>query len=96
MIGLMWYLMGMMTIGAIWGYTHIRQSYAVSFIANSGLILSFAALWMCVGWSWASFAEGEPQSGAMGLICFGMPSIILFNVTWKRFIAPAKKIALSN
>lgn len=93
MIGLMWYLMGMMTVGAIWGYVEMSKDYRISKAANLGLVAVFGVLWICIGWSWASFAEGEPQSGAMGLVCFGLPGVILLNLVWKRLIVPAKKQA---
>lgn len=88
MIGLMWYLMGMLTTGAAWWYLSIRRRYQLSVFANLGLLAVFIILWICIGWSWASFAEGEPQSGAMGLVCFGLPGVILFNIVWKKLISP--------
>ncbi|EGR7976689.1 tetrachloroethene dehalogenase [Vibrio vulnificus] len=90
MIALMWYLMGMLTTAALWGYLHVNKHYRLTWISNLALAAVFVILWICIGWSWASFAEGEPQSGAMGLVCFGLPGIILLNLTWKRLIAPNK------
>lgn len=90
MIGLMWYLMGMLTTGALWGYLHINKRYRLTWVSNLSLAAAFGILWICIGWSWASFAEDEAQSGAMGLVCFGLPAIILLNLTWKRLIAPNK------
>ncbi|MFC1503094.1 tetrachloroethene dehalogenase [Pseudomonadota bacterium] len=89
MIGLMWYLMGMATTAALWGYAHLRRNYQLDLKANLGLLSTFGLGWICIGWSWASFAEGEPQSGAMGMICFGLPALIMAVVTWRKFIQPA-------
>ena len=91
MIGLMWYLMGMATTAALWGYVHLRRNYQFDLKANLGVLSTFGLGWTCVGWSWASFAEGEPQSGAMGMICFGLPTLILAVVTWRKLIQPAIK-----
>ncbi|MEH6534121.1 MAG: tetrachloroethene dehalogenase [Photobacterium frigidiphilum] len=91
MIGLMWYLMGMVTTAALWGYAYLRRNYLLDLKANLGLFSTFGLGWICVGWSWASFAEGEPQSGAMGMICFGLPAMIMAVVTWRKFIQPAIK-----
>ena len=91
MIGLMWYLMGMATTAALWGYAYLRRNYLLDLNANLGLLITFGLGWICVGWSWASFAEGEPQSGAMGMICFGLPAMIMAVVTWRKFIQPAIK-----
>lgn len=90
MIGLMWYLMGMLTMGAVWWYTHLSKHYQINWVTNLALVTVFGILWMCIGWSWASFAEGEAQSGAMGLVCFGLPAVILLNLTWQRLIKPNK------
>ncbi|MFC1503515.1 tetrachloroethene dehalogenase [Pseudomonadota bacterium] len=91
MIGLMWYLMGMATTATLWGYLHLRRNYQLGLMANLGLLGTFGLGWICVGWSWASFAEGEPQSGAMGLLNFGLPALILAVLTWRKLIQPAIK-----
>ena len=91
MIGLQWYLMGMLTILAWSGYQKLQARYRLGWKANLGLFASAATLWMCFGWSWASFAEGEAQSGAMGMLIFGLGGLLMFTATWRLFIAPARK-----
>ncbi|WP_185826897.1 tetrachloroethene dehalogenase [Shewanella canadensis] len=91
MMGLMWYLLGMVTTGAIWGYVYLQRRYNLNWKANLGLFFAFAFAWICIGWSWGSFAEGEPQSGAMGLLNFGLPALILALFTWRKFIQPESK-----
>lgn len=88
MIGLMWYLMGMATTAALWGYMHLKRNYSLDWKANLGLLTTFGFTWICIGWSWASFAEGEPQSGAMGLLNFGLPALIVAAYTWRKLINP--------
>ncbi|USD38725.1 MULTISPECIES: hypothetical protein [Ferrimonas] len=91
MMGLMWYLMGMGTTAALWGYLRLRCTFALDWKANLGLWLAFVLLWVCVGWSWGSFAEGEPQSGAMGLLCFGLSSLMVTVLTVRHWVLPARK-----
>lgn len=91
MMGLMWFLMGMGTTAALWAYLTIRGRYQLDWKANLGLFAAFGFAWICIGWSWGSFAEGEPQSGAMGLISFGLPALILLVMSWQKFILPNKK-----
>lgn len=88
MMGLMWYLMGMGTTGAVWGYLAMRRRFVMDWRANGGLAVAFILLWLCVGWSWGSFAEGEPQSGAMGLICFGLSALMVAVVTLRHWVRP--------
>ncbi|MGF1761667.1 tetrachloroethene dehalogenase [Photobacterium sagamiensis] len=91
MIGLMWYLLGMLTTAGIWGYVKLKEHYRIDWRANLGLMASAGSAWFCVAWSWASFAEREPQSGAMGLIMFGLIGLVIFAGTWRLFITPANK-----
>ncbi|WP_246033194.1 tetrachloroethene dehalogenase [Shewanella canadensis] len=92
MMGLMWFLMGMGTTAALWAYLSLRGRYQLGWKANLGLFSAFGFAWICIGWSWGSFAEGEPQSGAMGLISFGLPALVLFVMSWQKFIQPNKRV----
>ncbi|WP_375749439.1 tetrachloroethene dehalogenase [Vibrio sp. HN007] len=92
MMGLMWYLLGMFTVASFVGYRKISGLYRLNIIAILGLMTSAAGIWFCVAWSWASFAEREPQSGAMGLIMFGLTSVAIFAITWRTQIAPNKLV----
>jgi len=90
MMAVMWYLLGMLTVAAFVGYRKIASQYRLNLLATLGIAASAAGMWFCIAWSWASFAEREPQSGAMGLIMFGLISIAIFAVTWRTQIAPNK------
>ena len=83
MMAIMWYLLGMLTTAALVGYRILSQHYRLNIIAKLGILVSAGSMWFCIAWSWASFAEREPQSGAMGLIMFGLISILIFTVTWR-------------
>lgn len=91
MMALMWYLLGMFTVTAFIGYRKIDRLYKLNWIAKFGILASAIGMWFCIAWSWASFVEREPQSGAMGLIMFGFISIVIFAVTWRTQIAPNEK-----
>ncbi|WP_375752856.1 tetrachloroethene dehalogenase [Vibrio sp. HN007] len=87
MMEIMWYLLGMLTTAAIFGYRHLSKNYQLNLIAKLGILASAAGMWFCIAWSWASFVEREPQSGAMGLIMFGLISVVIFTLTWRTQIA---------
>ncbi|MGF1756746.1 tetrachloroethene dehalogenase [Photobacterium sagamiensis] len=91
MMALMWYLLGMLTTAGVWAYVKLKAHYRLDWRAKLGLLASAGSLWFCFAWSWASFAEREPQSGAMGLLMFGLQALIIFAGTWRLFIAPANK-----
>lgn len=88
MMALMWYLLGMFTVAVFVGYRKISTQYKLNIIGKLGILVSAIGMWFCIAWSWASFVEREPQSGAMGLIMFGLVSIIIFTLTWRTQIAP--------
>jgi cytochrome c oxidase assembly factor CtaG len=41
------------------------------------LILGIFLLIFCIAWSCSSVLEGEPRAASMGLVVFGIPSILL-------------------
>ncbi|WP_299792917.1 tetrachloroethene dehalogenase [uncultured Shewanella sp.] len=88
MMGLQWYLMGALTIFAWNGYLWLGRHYRLDWKASLGLFISACTLLVCFGWSWASFAEGEARSGAMGLLIFGLGGLLIFSGTWRAFIKP--------
>lgn len=91
MMALMWYLLGMLTTAALVGYRYLSKNYRLNLIAKLGILTSALGMWFCIAWSWASFAEREPQSGAMGLVMFGLISVVIFAITWRTQIAMNKR-----
>ncbi len=87
-MALQWYLLGVMTVAAGVGYRKLALSYHLGWQARGVLAVSALLLALCFGWSWASFAEGEAQSGAMGLVIFGLGGLLLLAAGWRRWIAP--------
>lgn len=90
MMELMWYILGMLTTAVVVGYLQLAKSYKLNLIAKVGIFASSVSMWFCIAWSWASFVEREPQSGAMGLLMFGLLSLVIFAVVWRTQIAPNK------
>lgn len=88
MMALQWYLLGMMTVMAVLGYQKLTLAYRLGWQAKGVLAASALLLALCFGWSWASFAEGEAQSGAMGLVIFGLGGVLILAAGWRRWIAP--------
>jgi len=40
------------------------------------------------GWAGASFLEGYPQSGSLGLMVFSGTGLIMMVLTWRYLVAP--------
>ncbi len=88
-MGLMWFVLGMLTVLAGLGMLSLSRHYPVNWKAWVGMSVGCMLLLFCIAWSVASFAEGEPQSGAMGMLFFGVSGLIALALTWRLAIQPA-------
>ena len=88
-MGLMWFILGMLVILAGLGILALSKRYPIDWKAWVGMIIGCLLILFCIAWSVASFAEGEPQSGAMGIIFFGLGGLVVFALTWRLSIKPA-------
>lgn len=80
-IEIMFYMLGILSaVGAL-----ILIKYAKRYVLkwSSWLlgILTIIFTLFTIAWSWSSILEKEPQAAGMGLLTFGIPSLILFFVT---------------
>jgi hypothetical protein len=55
----------------------------------ASLITGIVTVLFGIGWLWASFLEGYPQSGSMGLVLFGGAGVLMIVLTWRYLVAPA-------
>ena len=56
-----------------------------------GILGTFLFLFT-IAWSWSSVIEGEPRAASMGLVVFGIPSLIMLFLT-RRLALKSKKSA---
>jgi len=68
-------------------YLSIRVK--LQWYAWASLITGVVAVLFGIGWLWASFLEGYPQSGSMGLILFSGTGVLMIVLTWRYLVAPA-------
>lgn len=68
-------------------YLSIRVK--LQWYAWASLITGVVAILFGIGWLWASFLEGYPQSGSMGLILFSGTGVLMIVLTWRYLVAPA-------
>ncbi len=88
-MGLLWFVEGMLTVLAGIGMLALSRRYPMDWKAWVGMSIGCLLVLFCIAWTTASFAEGEPQSGAMGLLFFGVGGLIVFALTWRLKIQPA-------
>jgi hypothetical protein len=76
-IEVLFFILGVLTTLFIVGF--IKYNKELHFKALTWATLGFGAflLIFCVAWSVSSVLEGVPRAASMGLVVFGIPSIIL-------------------
>ena len=83
-----WFFMGVLfTVGVFW-LTYLSLQVRLKWYTWAGLVTGILAVLFGIGWSGASFLEGVPQSGAMGLMIFSGGGLILLLLTWRFLVAP--------
>ncbi len=95
-MGLMWFVEGMLVVLAGFAMWTLSRHYPIDWKAWVGMIVGSLLVLFALAWTAASFAEGEPQSGAMGILVFGVGGLIVFALTWRLAIQPAMNRASSR
>jgi len=83
-IEILFFMLGVITesciIMAIYYNRKLKFDWSTWLTLGLGLFL----LIFCIAWSCSSILEGEPRAASMGMIVFGLPSLILL-VLGRRF-----------
>ncbi len=87
MMALMWFSLGLLVGLSVLGYIELNRRLAVDFMGWAGLLLGEFLILFCLAWAGGSVAEGEPRSGAMGLILIGALGVLVWIWTWRFCLA---------
>lgn len=80
-IEIMFYLLGIFTALGAYVMIQIAKKYVLKWPSwLLGILAIFFSLFT-IAWSWSSILEKEPQAAGLGLIVFGIPSLILVFVS---------------
>ena len=82
-VEIMFFMMGVLTTLTGLAFYLVNKKYKMNWKSWSLLSTTASLLLFAVSWSWSSFIEGEPQSGSMGLLLFGLSGLIFGSLTWK-------------
>ncbi len=82
-----WFCMGILFTLFVQGLAYLSVKVQLPWYAWALKITGCVAILFGIGWAGASFFEGITQSGALGLIVFSIPGLILIILSW-RFFAP--------
>jgi hypothetical protein len=81
MMGLTWYILGLLTTGSLIFLWKFSQHYAFKWHTWSGFVFGIVLILFSIAWGVGAVLEGVPRAGSMGILLFGLPGIILVTVT---------------
>jgi hypothetical protein len=84
MMGLIWYLIGLLAGGSVWLLWSLARRQQLSLLGLIGLAAGIGLVLFCVAWSMGSVLEGVPRAAAMGIVCFGLPGIVLLTAAGRK------------
>ncbi|MEA3278044.1 MAG: hypothetical protein U9Q81_22710 [Pseudomonadota bacterium] len=83
-----WFFMGVLFTLSVFGLAYLSMVVKLEWYAWAGLITGVIMVLFGIGWAGASFLEGYPQSGSMGLAIFSGGGVVLMTLTWRYLVAP--------
>jgi hypothetical protein len=86
-----WAFMGFLATLGVLGLAWLSVEVKIAWYTWVALIVGVLAVLFGIGWAGASFMEGIPQSGAMGLTLFSGGGAVILLLTWRYLVAPEMK-----
>ncbi|WP_430812474.1 MULTISPECIES: hypothetical protein [unclassified Carboxylicivirga] len=87
-IEMLFFSLGMLTATSIMGAYYYNRQYRFKAATWLALALGLFLMLFCIAWSVSSVLEGEPRAASMGMLIFGIPSVLLLIL--------ARRLALKN
>lgn len=76
-IEILFFMLGIITTIGIYTIFHYNRKLKFNVATWITICFGLFLLIFTVAWSFSSILEGEPRAASMGMIVFGIPSIIL-------------------
>ena len=96
MMGLTWYILGLLTVASVIFILKLSKKYVLNWIAWSGYGLGVSLVLFSIAWSVGAVLEGVPRAGSMGMLLFGLPGIILLTLSLRYITDKLKKRSVFN
>lgn len=96
-IEILFFVLGVISAVGIYTINHYHKKIKFNTASWISICLGFFLLIFTIAWSSSSILEGEPRASSMGMVVFGIPSIILL-VLGRRIALkkPKKKVTKTN
>ena len=85
---LMGFFIGVLMTLSVVALAYLSIRIKLQWYTWASLITGVIAVLFGIGWFWASFLEGYPQSGSLGLILFSGAGVLMMVLTWRFLVAP--------
>lgn len=85
-MGLLWFFLGTSVVLFIWGFRSwtVKNQIKLSLLSWIGIITAVFLALFAIAWSVSSIVEGENRAAIMGLLFFGIFSVIIFRLVWRK------------
>lgn len=83
-----WFFLGILFTLSVLGLAYLSTIVRLEWYTWAGLIVGALAVLFGLAWAGASFLEGIPRSGALGLLFFSGGGVILMVLVWRYLVAP--------
>jgi len=80
-IEVLFFLLGFLTCLFIFIFVRLYNKYQMDWKVWSLVGLGTFLMLFCIAWSVSSVLEGEPRAASMGMVVFGLPSLIMFGLS---------------
>jgi hypothetical protein len=91
MESIQWFLMGVLSTLCVFGFSYLSVKVKAPWYAWTVFIVGAIGALFGLAWAGSSFNEGVPASGAMGLMVFTLPSLVVMTLAWRFWVAPGLK-----
>ena len=90
-MGLMWFCVGFIVGVSVLVAKELHERFEIDWRGWAGLAAGELMVLLCIAWSVAAMAEGEPRAATMGLIVFGGPGVAVLALSTRLFVLPAAR-----
>jgi hypothetical protein len=83
---LQWFVMGILFTLGVQAVAYLSIKVTMPWYALAIMVTGLIAILFGIGWAGASFLEEVPQSGALGLLFFSFPGVIMMVLAYRKWV----------
>jgi hypothetical protein len=92
MMGLTWYVLGLLTVASVVVLKDYSGRYRFDWIAWGGLVTGIFTVLFGIAWAVGSVLEGVPRAASMGILLFGIGGTVMVVLTTRYISTRLEKI----